>query len=381
MDTPVDAPDRTARRAVTLAFLANGIAVASFLVRIPDVRDQLSLREATIGLLLSGLAVGVVFGLLLAGRIVGRVGSRALTLGGGASIIVLLPLAGFAPNRIALVIVLALLGAGSSMMDVGMNAQGVGVERGFGRSIMLGLHGAWSVGTLLGALGGSIAMGLGLGVGPHLVLVTLFILLCMVVATPGLRVADRLDPGTRPRLALPRGPLFPLALVAFAAAVGESTATDWSGIHLADNLEVAAGRVGWGFVAYTAAMTVVRLLGDAVVRRAGPGRTVVAGGISGGIGFIVVAVAPALPVALIGFVLIGLGMGVTVPLAFAAAGKVSDAPGAGVAAVATIGYLAFIIGPVLVGVTAEAVGLPAAFVGVAVLITVLTTRRQPALSG
>ncbi len=381
MDTPVDAPDRTARRAVTLAFLANGIAVASFLVRIPDVRDQLSLREATIGLLLSGLAVGVVFGLLLAGRIVGRVGSRALTLGGGASIIVLLPLAGFAPNRIALVIVLALLGAGSSMMDVGMNAQGVGVERGFGRSIMLGLHGAWSVGTLLGALGGSIAMGLGLGVGPHLVLVTLFILLCMVVATPGLRVADRLDPGTRPRLALPRGPLFPLALVAFAAAVGESTATDWSGIHLADNLEVAAGRVGWGFVAYTAAMTVVRLLGDAVVRRAGPGRTVVAGGISGGIGFIGVAVAPALPVALIGFVLIGLGMGVTVPLAFAAAGKVSDAPGAGVAAVATIGYLAFIIGPVLVGVTAEAVGLPAAFVGVAVLITVLTTRRQPALSG
>lgn len=381
MDTPVNAPDRTARRAVTLAFLANGIAVASFLVRIPDVRDQLSLREATIGLLLSGLAVGVVFGLLLAGRIVGRVGSRALTLGGGASIIVLLPLAGFAPNRIALVIVLALLGAGSSMMDVGMNAQGVGVERGFGRSIMLGLHGAWSVGTLLGALGGSIAMGVGLGVGPHLVLVTLFILLCMGVATPGLRVADRLDPGTRPRLALPRGPLFPLALVAFAAAVGESTATDWSGIHLADNLEVAAGRVGWGYVAYTAAMTVVRLLGDAVVRRAGPGRTVVAGGISGGIGFIVVAVAPALPVALIGFVLIGLGMGVTVPLAFAAAGKVSDAPGAGVAAVATVGYLAFIIGPVLVGVTAEAIGLPAAFIGVAVLIMVLTTRRQPALSG
>lgn len=380
MDTPANAPDRTARRAVTLAFLANGIAVASFLVRIPDVRDQLGLREATIGLLLSGLAVGVVCGLLVAGRIVGRAGSRALTLSGGASIVVLLPLAGFAPNRISLVIVLTLLGAGSSMMDVGMNAQGVGVERGFGRSIMLGLHGAWSVGTLLGALGGSIAMGVGVGVGPHLVGITVFILLCMVVATPGLRVADRLDPGVRPRLALPRGPLFPLALVAFAAAVGESTATDWSGIHLADNLEVAAGRVGWGFVAYTAAMTMVRLLGDAVVRRAGPGRTVVGGGIAGGVGFVVVAIAPALAVALVGFVLIGLGMGVTVPLAFAAAGKVSDAPGAGVAAVATIGYLAFIIGPVAVGVTADAIGLPAAFIGVAVLIVVLTTRRQPALS-
>lgn len=387
MDTPTPAPDRPARAAVTAVFLVNGLALASFLVRIPDVRDGIGLREAGLGVVLSALAIGAFLGLLLAGRIVGQIGSRTLTLGGAAVVVTALPLAGFAPDRWRLVLALAVFGAGSSAMDVGMNAQGVGVERGFGRSIMIGLHGAWSVGSVLAAVSGSLAMAAGVSVGLHLSVIAGLVLLVTAVAIPGLRMSDRLAPGMSTRLALPRGALFPLALVAFAASLGESTANDWSGIHLADNLEVAAGRIGWGFVAFTTAMTVIRLTGDLLVRRLGRARTIVAGGVSGAAGFLVVAAAPlfpsggALPAALAGFVLVGLGMGITTPLAFAAAGAVADTPGSGVAAVATVGYLAFIIGPLAVGLTADLVGLPTAFIGVAMVILTLTVRRQPALTG
>ncbi len=360
-------------------FLANGIAVASFLVRIPDVRDHLGLREAALGLILSSLAVGVVSGLVLAGRIVSAAGSRRLTIIGGSITAVALPVAGAAPTVAVLVAALIVIGAASSLMDVGMNAQGVGVERGFGRSIMLGLHGAWSIGTLLAAITGSIAMGLRIPVGWHLVVVSGVVVGLLLCAVRGLRVEDRVAVPAGPRFAIPRGPLFPLALVAFAGAIGEATATDWSGIHLADNLQVAPGRIGWGFVAYTSAQTLVRLLGDAAVRRIGARWTVAAGGVLAGIGFLTVALAPALPLALVGFACVGLGVGVTVPLAFSAAGNVAHAPGAGVAAVAAVGYLAFVIGPSAVGLAADLIGLPIAFVAVGVLVVVLTVRPQPAL--
>ena len=381
MSSPATTTDRANRAAVTAMFLANGLSVASFLVRIPSVRDQLGLREAALGLVLSSLAVGVVTGLVVAGRIVGRLGSRTLTVGGAVALAAVLPVAGAAPSVPVLVVALAATGATSSLMDVGMNAQGVGVERALGRSVMLGLHGAWSVGTLLAALVGSVVMEAGIPVGWHLLGVSLVVLAVLAGAQRHLRIDDRRRTAAdrAPRFALPRGPLLPLALIVLAGAIGEAAAGDWSGIHLADNLDASAGRVAWGLVAYTGAMTLVRLLGDLLVRRVGREPTVVAGGVLAGVGFVTVATAPTILVAVTGFALVGLGVGVTVPLAFAAAGSVAETPGSGVAAVAAVGYLAFVVGPSAVGVAADLVGLRVVFATVAVLIVALVARPQPVL--
>ena len=379
MSASTSVSNRRGRRAVTLAFLANGLAVASFIVRVPDVRDELALREATLGLVLSGLAVGVVLGLVLSGVLAARHGSRRLTLGGAVAMIALLPLAGLAPDALTLVVLLVAIGTAGATMDVGMNAQGVGVERAYGRSIMLAFHGAWSVGALLAAMIGSAAMGIGVPVATHLAGISVILVVLTAAAVPHLRVEDRISAPRGPRFALPRGPLLPLALIAFAAALGEATAADWSGIHLADHLEVAPGRVGWGFVASTAAMTVVRLVGDRLVRRVGAERVVVAGGALATAGYLTVALSEVLPLTLIGFAAVGGGLGVTVPLVFAAAGARADSPGAGVAAVATVGYLAFVVGPPTVGIIADLIGLRVAFAAVALLIGAMTLRRHPQL--
>ena len=371
---------RRQRRAVTLAFLANGLAVASFLVRVPDVRDLLELREAALGVVLSGAAVGVILGLVLSGSIAARAGSRRLTLVGAATAMSVLPLTGLARSPVILVLLLVLLGAGSAMMDVGMNAQGVGVERAYGRSIMLGFHGAWSLGALAAALLGSLAMGAGVSVAAHLTAISVLLLVLVLAAAGQRRVEDRgrtTEPG--PRFALPRGPLLPLALVAFAAALGESAASDWSGLHLADELRVPPGQVGWGFAAATAAMTVIRLVGDRLVRRVGPEPVVTIGGAFAVAGYLTVALSTSLPLTLLAFAAVGAGLGVTVPLVFAAAGSRADSPGAGVAAVATVGYLAFLVGPPLVGVIADLFGLRTAFGVVAVIIGVMVLRPHPQL--
>lgn len=372
-------PARRSRRAVALAFLANGLAVPSLLVRVPDVRDLLALREATLGLALAGLAIGVVLGLLASGSLAGGQGSRRLALVGAVAMLALLPLAGLAPSLPALVAVLVGLGAASATMDVGMNAQGVGVEAAYGRSIMLGFHGVWSVGALLAALAGSAAMAAGVGVTAHLAGVAVAIAALVALAAPGLDVADRSALEAGPRLALPRGPLLPLALVGLAAGLGESTGNDWSGIHLADELAVAPGRVGWGLVALTGAMTVVRLSGDRLVRRAGPARVVAVGGGLAAAGYLTVAASTSLPLTLAAFAAVGAGVGVTIPLVFAAAGARARSPGAGVAAVATVGYAASVIGPPAVGLVADLVGLRVAFALVGLVIAALTLRRHPEL--
>ncbi len=178
----------------------------------------------------------------------------------------------------------------------------------------------------------------------------------------------------------PGGALFPLALVAFAAALGEGTAGEWSGIHLRETVGVDPARSGWGYVVYTGSTLVVRLVGDRLVHRLGAARVIIGGGWAAATGFLLVAGVPSLPAALTGFALVGIGLGVTVPLAFSAAGQVSDTPGRGVAAVASVGYVAFLVGPPIIGTVSDNAGLSVAFAGVGVLVFVLTTRRQPALA-
>lgn len=358
-------------------FLANGAGVSSFIARIPDVQASLGLREATLGLVLPGVSIGVITGLTLAGWLVPRTGSRRVMLLGAIVAVITLPLAGYAPNAWLLAGALMVLGLGSSAMDIGMNAQGVGIERGYGRSIMVGMHAAWSAGTLLGALGGSLATAAGVPVGRHLAVVAVGVAVVALVAARWARIADQAEPGAASRLALPRGALLPLALVAFAAALGEGTAGNWSGIHLRDTVEVPAGRIGWGYVAYTTAMVIVRLLGDRLVSRLGRQGVIRGGGVLAATGFALVALVPTLPAALLGFALIGLGLGTTVPLAFATAGRIARTPGEGVAAVASVGYLAFLVGPPVVGLVADTIGLSVGFALVALVILLLLTRRIP----
>jgi len=372
-----DAPDRAARRAITAMFLANGMAVASFIARIPDVQTDLGLREATLGLVLPGVSIGVISGLLVSGWLIPRTGSRRLMLIGASVAIVMLPLAGLASNALLLGLALVVLGLGGSTMDVGMNAQGVGIERSYGRSIMVGMHAAWSAGTLLGALGGTIATTTGTPVATHLLIVAAIITVIAATASRWLSIDDVAAPGTPAHFAIPRGALFPLALIAFAAALGENTAASWSGLHLRDTVVVPAAQVGWGYVAYTAAMVTVRVFGDRLVVRFGRQRVVSGGGVLAALGFLLMASVPTLIATLIGLVMIGLGLGTTVPLAFATAGRVARTPGEGVAAVASVGYLAFLVGPPTIGILADTIGLSVGFVLVAAVIAILTTRRLP----
>ena len=381
MVTETNAVPGRARVAVTVAFTAHGLVAAAWVARIPQIKEHLGLGEGAMGVALLGAPVGVVAAVQLAGRTVARWGSRATTVAAGlAAALSLVPL-GLAWNLPALVAALLLMGGSLGLMDVAMNAQGVAVERGYGRPLMSGLHGAYSVGTLLSALAGAAAAHAGVPVPLHLTAAAL--LLCVLVLAgcrglldPSADAVPEPDGGrARPALSSSRWPLAMLGVIGLCSFVGEGAMADWSAVYLREDLGTGPGAAGLGYAGCAVAMTAGRLGGDRVVARFGPVPVLRAGSLvaAAGLGLGLAAGHPAAAVA--GFTLFGLGAAVVAPVTFSAAGNLPGVPAAaGISRVTAVGYAGLLGGPPVIGFVAQGVGLawalavPVALVGLIVLL-------------
>lgn len=349
--------------------------------RIPVVQSSLGLTEAALGTALLGLSVGVVLALPLAGGFVARLGARTVTGVSAALTAAALPVVALAGDRVALFAALLLFGAGMSSMDVAMNALGVAVETRLERPVMVSFHAAWSLGGLVGTAAGAGAIRLDVGTVAHLTaagVITAAIALAGWIMTRAADTARRTEPG--PVLALPKGPLWLLGLVAASSALGEGAVADWSGVFLRDVAGSTEAVAAAGFVVFSLTMAAMRLVGDRLAGRFGPATVVRGGGAVAGLGFVIALALPGVAVSLLGFGLVGVGLAAVVPLTFAAAGRSRVATeGEAVASVAAVAYSAFLAGPPLIGFVAEATSLRLALgiIGVLVASIVFTGRVLP----
>ena len=81
-----------ARAAVAAAFFVNGLAFASWVSRIPALREDLQLDTGTLGSVLFALSVGVLSSFPLAGKGAQWLGARPVTLLSGVLLLVMLPM-------------------------------------------------------------------------------------------------------------------------------------------------------------------------------------------------------------------------------------------------------------------------------------------------
>ena len=363
---------RTARRSVSAVFALHGAVSGSFVTRIPWLKDQLDLSTAQLGLALAFPALGAALTMPLASGVMHRLGARAavrwlLVLWTAA-----LALPMLAPNLPALCGLLFVYGAASGMADVAMNAQGVDVEREHGRSIMSGLHGLWSVGALLGSAVGVGAVGLGVDARAHLPLVALALTLAALPVCRGLldvRATPEEEPP--PRFALPPRSALLIGAVGMCAILAEGGSMDWSGVYLRDLAGASEAVAAASYTAFACTMAVARLAGDAAVRRLGPVRTVRGSGLLALTGGLLVVTARVPAQGILGFALLGIGIAVVIPLAFAAAGRSGPNPSQAIAGVATVTYTTGLIAPTLIGMIGELASLRASFALVTAALTVL----------
>ncbi|MEU5188368.1 MFS transporter [Streptomyces klenkii] len=353
---------RRARYAVAAVFAVHGAVTGSFATRIPWIQSHLDLGSGALGLALVLPAVGSACAMPLAGRISHRLGSRAalrlLLVLWCASLALPAP----APGLPALCGALAVYGATAGIADVAMNALGVETEERLGRSIMSGLHGMWSAGTLAGSAAGTLAAHADLDARVHLgcaaaVLAVLGAAACHWVLD--LRAAG--DEHPPPRFTLPPRAALVIGAVGFCAVFAEGASLDWSAVYLRDVVGSDPGVAAACTTAFTCTMALARFAGDPAVRRFGPVRTVRASGVLAAAGGLLVVTARGAPSAIAGFALIGVGVAVVVPLAFAAAGRSGPAPSQAIAGVATITYTSGLVAPAAIGQIARAGSLVASF--------------------
>jgi len=264
------------------------------------------------------------------------------------------------PGVVASAAALAVLGVCNAVLDVAMNAQGVLVEERYGRPIMSFFHALFSLGGLLGAGGASLAMAAGLNAITHLVLVALLGLAAIALAAAHLVPTPRSPGPAQAWFAAPPVALLGLGLLAFCALLAEGAMGDWTAVYLRDSLGTSAASAAMGFAAFSLAMALGRLVGDALARRLGGPRLLRISGSLAASGLSIALLVGQPAVALFGFGLVGLGVANLIPVLFSAAGRTGPDTGTAIAAVATTGYLGYLAGPPLIGLAADAAGLPAA---------------------
>lgn len=362
-----DLPPRRARLAVSAMFFLNGILFGAWAARVPAFVDAFALDPATLGRLLLCLAGGAILAFPLAGWLTDRIGADRATRFIGVYYALALPLIALAPNSWGLAGALLLFGAGHGAMDVAMNGWGAEVERVYRKPILSSFHAMWSLGAGIGALTGGGAVALGLDPLAHFALVALVF--------GGITLGLALVPWESKRglaggagFALPTRSLVLVGIVAFCSSIGEGAMADWSAVFLIDIARTDEARAALGYSVYSAAMFVARMTADQVIHRFGPVPTARVAGLFAFAGLAVALTGQTLEAGLLGFVLLGLGYSVVMPLAMSRAANDPDTPqGRAIAGVATLGYGGMVLGPALIGGVAHLAGLPVAFWMVAVL--------------
>lgn len=374
---------------VTVVFVVSGFLMANWLARLPAVRDALHVTPGRLGVIMLSLSVGSVLALPLSGPVVHRWSPAPTVLGcavlsTGAMVLVGVAGTGRLGGVSTLVPALFAYGVGVGMWDVAMNVEGAEVERRVERAIMPWFHAGFSLGTVAGALTGAAAAALQVALSVHLAVAAGISLVAIVIATRYFLPVPEAEAGHASAgsgaLAAWREPRTVLVgLMMLGMALAEGSANDWIALGLVDGYGVphAAGAVGLGL--FLTAMTASRLAGPVVLARFGRVRVLRSGaalvlvalvvyvlGAQGADAAAGLAARNALPLLLAGLAVLAWGAGAALgfPVGISAASDDPARSAARVSVVSSIGYVAFLAGPPLLGTLADRVGIVRAMLGV-----------------
>jgi MFS family permease len=349
---------RRSRFAVSSYFLIGGTAIAVWGVHIPEVERRLQITHSVIGSIILLFGFGAFLAMQAMGWVIDHYGSKAVTALGGIATGLSLFIPAYANDVPSLAGGIFVLGASVGILDVGMNANGVVVERKYQRSIFSALHAMWSFGGIVGALIGGIALSLNTSMNVTLS-VTGAIMAIASAALWGSLVENKptdlpakheKSAGNKANRKL-LGIVLWVGFMACFAAIAEGSAVDWSALHLKTVLHASSGEAALGVGAFSAAMAITRLIGDKLVDRFGRFAVVRYGSLlaSAGIATAVLATAPW--VGVLGWAILGIGIAGVIPQLFIAAGNIGEESHSGrnMAKVFGLTYFGIMSGPAIIG--------------------------------
>jgi MFS family permease len=356
------------RRANAVYFFISGFGYSSWTSRIPVIKESLKLNDAHFGTLLFMMPVGLIITMPFTGKLLDHFKSRTIMLCGAMIYNVVLICLGFSPYAWVLAIVLFFFGASRNLMNLSMNAQAIGVQALYHRSIMSSFHAVWSLAGFAGAAIGYLMVTTNIIPGWHLLGVSLLLSSLTLYF-----YRDTLDQvpdhkNKRPLFSLPPRGMLVFSLICFGSMACENTMYDWSGIYIKQVLHGSNGLATIAFVVYMVAMTTGRMLGDRLADRFGIRFVIRSSGILIFCGLTTTVFSPYIPLTMAAYLLTGFGVSCVVPFVFSLAGKIPMSnPGAALASISSIGYLGFLLIPPMIGYVAQSSSLRVSFAIIATM--------------
>lgn len=367
------------RRILVVFFFLSGLITASWASRIPDIQQDLGLNNRELGNVLFAIPVGLVGGLLLAGRMVARYGTGRIMSLGSLLLAVMLTLIALSGKPWQLVLSLFFLGFFRTVFNLSINTGAVELQKQYEQPIVSGFHGVWSV-ACLGAAGLGTLMIINKVVPLwHFLAVTGVAVVLTFLLRPKKAPAPPADT-RRPLFIKPDRYLLFLGLLALCAMLCESAVFDWSVNYFEKVVKAEKAYITVGYTCFIAAMSLGRLFGDRLIAKFGVYTMLMASGLLLAMGFLLVSTLPFVFTAAIGFSMIGAGDAMLVPMIYMLASQSKKMSSHyALQAVTMIGYTGFLIGPLFVGNVSQHWGMATAFLflsGISLLILFLTRRVQ-----
>lgn len=351
----------TPARLAMAVFFVQAVLLNNWFPRIPDIQSSLGVGPAELSIALLGMPIGGFIATTLAARIIERLSARRTIVAGFLVFGLMQMLPGWTWSVASLFLVLLLMGASYVVMDVAINVEATRIQAAIGRRILSTCHGFWSLGSMLGLVMGAGFAEAGIETRWHMMIVALIVVPIGVMVARRMPVFARASeaPANRaPIVSFPSLSMVGLCIFAFGVVLGELTVRTWGAVYLRDVVGASPAGTGIGYAAFSLGMAAFRLTGDRLADRFGP---VALGRFCSGVavvGVLAVVFAGSLPVAVVGFALLGIGVSIGFPLAVSAAAVFPErTPATNVAALSLIAYSSTLVGPPLVGFVAETGGL------------------------
>jgi predicted MFS family arabinose efflux permease len=368
-------------RGPAAGFAAVGVFWGSFAALVPVLKPQVGLSDGQFGLALLITSIGAVMAMWLAPLAERGLGARALGV-----LTALLAVATLLPGHTTtgVTFTLAMLGVTmtSGTLDVAMNARVSALEAQVGRSLMNLNHAVFSVAYAICALATGFAREAGLG--PAAILtgggLVIGVLMLQAFAAP---VGDADHEADGVEVApLPWTLLLPGGMIILIAFMSEQATEGWSALHLERNLGAGAAQGALGPALLGITMAVGRLAGQVVANRVSERMVIRWAAVTAGIGACIVATAPSLGVAYVGFSILGLGVSVMAPMAYAWIGRMvpNRYRSHAISRISVVGYAGFFIGPPMMGFLSEGFGLSTSFLTIGCILFAVPLLLVPVLS-
>ena len=361
------------KAAIFAIFLTSGLSIATWASRVPAIKAALDVDNTQIGALLMAAGVASITGLSLSTPVLARFGARRgmltmmLVFAAGVTVVGL-GTDVFASYPIVM-LGLILFGFGNGCIDVIMNVEATAIEQLGGKTILPLFHAFFSFGTVIGAGVGATAAGLGVNVVAHTAVIAVLIVVIAVAAVSNVPTRDAVDPdpaehgsGWRARAAValsawrePR--TYAIGVIMLGMAFAEGSANDWLALGVVEGHGGDEALGALGLTVFSIAMTAVRVFGGPLVDRFGRVVVLRTLALTAAAGLVLFILAPTLPLVLVGAALWGIGASLGFPLGMSAAADDPAKAAARVSAAATIGYVAFLAGPPILGVISDQIGL------------------------